>query len=67
MTKEAPGALDPEEVAEQTLHALGKTQLITPGAVNKLARFFLGRLLPRATAIRIIGDSTRAAAAAAKS
>jgi short-subunit dehydrogenase len=66
MTKDAPGTLDPEEVSEQTLKALGKTQLVSPGGINKLARFFMGRLVPRATAIRIIGDATKAANAAAK-
>ena len=52
MTKRAPGTLPPIEVANQSLDALGKGPLISPGLVNKLALFLLGRLLPRTSAIR---------------
>src|SRR6185503_533147 len=57
--KEAPGVLDPEVVAARTLEALGHGPLVVPGRVNQLARFLLGRLLPRASAVRTMAGSTR--------
>lgn len=57
-TKEAPGTLEAAEVAEQTLAALGHGPSFVPGATNRLARFFLGRLVPRRTAIGIMARST---------
>ncbi len=56
--KPAPGTLDAKEVAEQTLNALGKGPIIVPGAVNKLARFVLMRLLSRRAAIAIMSHNT---------
>ena len=55
-TKDAPGTLDPVEVAEQTLAAIGRGPVVVPGRVNKLARFFLGRMLSRRAAVRIMGQ-----------
>jgi short-subunit dehydrogenase len=55
----APGALTPEQVAEKTLKALGKRPVFVPGAINKLARFFLMRLMPRKLAIKIMAANTR--------
>jgi hypothetical protein len=45
-------------VAEQTLNALGKGPIIVPGAVNKIARFTLMRLLSRRAAIAIMAKNT---------
>ena len=56
---DAPGTLDASIVAEQTLTALGRGPHIVPGATNKLARFVMGRLLPRRTAIGIMARSTK--------
>jgi hypothetical protein len=56
---EAPGTLDAEAVADRTLSELGHGALFVPGAVNKLARFFMGRLLPRSSAVGIMEKSTR--------
>jgi short-subunit dehydrogenase len=56
---DAPGTLDPRDVAEAALDALGKGPLVVPGAVNRVARFILGRLLPRRRAIAIFERSTR--------
>jgi short-subunit dehydrogenase len=56
--KPAPGTLDAATVAEQTLRALGKGPIVIPGAVNKLARFTLTRLLSRRTAIAIMSQNT---------
>jgi hypothetical protein len=57
-TKGAPGTLKAEDVAEQTLKALGKGPVVIPGAVNKLARFTLMRLLSRRAAIAIMSQNT---------
>jgi short-subunit dehydrogenase len=56
--KPAPGTLEAGEVAEQTLRALGKGPIVIPGAVNKLARFMLTRLLSRRAAIAIMSKNT---------
>jgi uncharacterized protein len=57
--RDAPGTLDAAEVARGTLDALGHGPVVVPGAVNKLATLVLGRLLPRKSAIAIMGASTR--------
>ena len=57
-TNAAPGTLSAEQVVEQTLRALGKSPIIVPGAVNKIARFVMTRLLPRRSAITIMGKNT---------
>ena len=57
--KDAPGTLDADVVANATLDALGRGPVVVPGAVNRLARFVLGRLLPRRTAIDIFARSTK--------
>ncbi len=57
-SKEAPGTLDARDVAEPTLDAFGKGPIVSPGLTNKLARFVMGRLLPRRTQIAIMGRST---------
>ena len=57
--EEAPGTLDAAEVATRTLDALGSGPTYVPGAVNKLARFFLGRMLPRSAAVGIMDSNTK--------
>ena len=56
--KKAPGTLRADQVAEKTLKALGNTPTIIPGFTNKLARFFMGRLIPRKWAISIMKKNT---------
>jgi len=56
--KPAPGTLAPEDVAEQALNALGHGPIVIPGAVNKLGRFVLTRLLSRRAAIGIMSQNT---------
>ena len=56
--KPAPGTLAATQVAEQTLNALGKGPIVIPGAVNKIARFTLTRLLSRRAAIGIMSKNT---------
>ncbi len=55
--EEAPGILDARVVAERTLDALGHGPIVVPGGTNKLARFFLGRLLSRRRAVRIMENA----------
>ena len=57
--KEAPGTLDPNQVAERTLKALGKGPVVVPGRINQFARFLMGRLLPRRTAISLMKQNTK--------
>ena len=56
--KPAPGTMDAAAVAEQALNALGKGPIVIPGAVNKLGRFVLTRLLSRRAAIAIMAKNT---------
>lgn len=57
-TKPAPGTLKANEVAEQTLNALGRGPIIIPGAINKIGRFILTRVLSRKAAIDIMSKNT---------
>jgi len=51
--------MDPGPVVEETLRALGHKPSLVPGALNRLAAFFLVRLLPRRLAIRVMGRATK--------
>lgn len=57
--RDAPGMLDPMDVADQTLKALGRGPRFIPGLVNRAAAILTTRLLPRKAAINLIGRSTR--------
>ena len=57
-SKPAPGTLAPEQVAEQALNALGHGPIVIPGAVNKVGRFVLARLLTRRAAIALMSKNT---------
>lgn len=56
--KEAPGTLDARDVAEQTLHTLGRNPQVVPGLFNKMASWVMSRLLPRSLSIRIMKKNT---------
>ena len=56
--KKAPGTMTADDVAEQTLNALGKGPIVVPGAVNKIGKFVLTRLLTRKAAIGIMSKNT---------
>jgi short-subunit dehydrogenase len=56
-SRDAPGTLGPEVVVEAALAALGKGPVVTPGTTNKLASFALRRVLPRRSAVKIMGRS----------
>jgi uncharacterized protein len=62
--KDAPGTLDPEDVVEQTLRALGRGPVVIPGFVNRAANVVMSRLLPQRAAIAIMAGSTGSLAAA---
>jgi short-subunit dehydrogenase len=53
-----PGMISPEQVVAEALPKLGRTGVMIPGAFNRVASFFLRRVLPRRTAVRILGDRT---------
>jgi short-subunit dehydrogenase len=52
--------LEPDEVARKALRGLGRKALVVPGLLNRIALFFMGRLLPRTAAVGLIARSTRA-------
>ncbi len=56
--KEAPGALDPEQVVKSALCALGRKPVVIPGFINKMAAAVMTRLLPRGAAIALLAKST---------
>jgi short-subunit dehydrogenase len=56
--REAPGALDPEQVVKRALRALGRKPVVIPGFINKVAAAVMTRLLPRRMAIAILAKST---------
>lgn len=51
--------MEPESVATQALAALGSGPSMVPGWVNRGAAFFMGRLVPRGLAVKIMGAATR--------
>lgn len=57
--KDAPGTLDAENVAVNTLNALGNGPITVPGFTNKMIRFLMGRILPRKLAIKIMHNNTK--------
>ncbi len=57
--RDAPGALEPQEVAEEALRALGRKPTHIPGRFNRFASFVMRRLLPRKASVRVIGSHTR--------
>ena len=63
--KDAPGTLDPEDVVEQALRALGRGPVVIPGRLNRVANIFMSRFLPRRRAIAIMAGNTADLAQAA--
>jgi short-subunit dehydrogenase len=55
----APGELEPEQVVEAALTALGRGPLVIPGRFNRLASLLMRRMLPRRRTISIMGARTR--------
>lgn len=55
----APKAQQPEAVVIESLRMLGKKPSFIPGTGNKMAAFFMQKLLSRKMAVRIMGDNTK--------
>lgn len=55
----AATTLTPDAIAREALAALGRGPSVTPGASVKLAAFFMRRIMPRASAIRMLGRVMR--------
>ena len=55
----APAVQTPDDVVRECFDKLGKKPSFISGRGNKLAGFFMHRLLPRKIAINIMGDNTR--------
>ena len=55
----APGTMTPDEVARETLDALGKGPRVVPGALNRFFAVLFDRVLPRKTAIRLMAENTK--------
>jgi hypothetical protein len=51
--------MEPDDVARRALDALGRGPTTVAGALNRVAAFAFGRLLPRRTSIGIMGRATR--------
>jgi short-subunit dehydrogenase len=54
-----PRVLKPEEVVSECFKKLGKRPSYITGRGNRLATFFMQKILPRKIAINIMGDTTR--------
>lgn len=55
----APRVQAPEEVVKECFEKLGTVPSFVTGSGNKLATFFMQRLMPRSMAVRIMGDTAR--------
>jgi len=55
----APRVLSPEEVVKDCFKQLGKKPSVITGRGNRIASFFMQKVLPRKMAINIMGDTTR--------
>jgi short-subunit dehydrogenase len=53
--------MEPAAVAEEALAALGRTPSMVPGRANQLAAGLLQRLLPRRSAVTVMGRASRSA------
>ncbi|NUP34600.1 MAG: SDR family NAD(P)-dependent oxidoreductase, partial [Streptomycetaceae bacterium] len=58
-TKRAPGTVDPETVVAAAFRALGKRPVTVPGGLMRVSAAFMRRVLPRRTAITIMGNASK--------
>ena len=49
-----PGTMTPRSVAQQTLAALGRKNLLIPGLKNRISSFFMRRCIPRSMAVSLM-------------
>ncbi|HKT03244.1 MAG TPA: SDR family NAD(P)-dependent oxidoreductase [Rugosimonospora sp.] len=59
MSRPAPGTVTPEVVAETALRSLGRGPRVVPGALMRFSAPVMSRLLPRRTAITLMGRSSQ--------
>jgi short-subunit dehydrogenase len=55
----APAVQNPRELVRECFRQLGKKPSYITGRGNRIASFFMHRVLPRKMAVRIMGDNTR--------
>jgi short-subunit dehydrogenase len=55
----APKTQLPDEVVNECLNYIGKGPSLITGSGNRLASFFMQKVLPRKTAVKIMGNTTR--------
>ena len=53
-----PGMIEPQQVVEEALFALGRGPSMVPGAFNRFASFAMRRLMSRAMAVQLMGNRT---------
>ena len=58
-TRDAPGTIDPYEVAQQTLAGLRRGPRVVPDLMNRIASFSMKRLPPRKLGVRLMAANTR--------
>jgi uncharacterized protein len=58
-TRLTPKAMAVEPVVAEALNALGSRPSVIPGRVNKLAGFFVGRIMPRPRSVAFMGRTMR--------
>lgn len=51
--------MDPAQVAEEALNALGRQPYVIPGRMNRFASFFMRHLLPRKVGIKFMGKTLK--------
>jgi hypothetical protein len=54
-----PGEIEPAQVVKEALGKLGRAGVMIPGRFNRFASFLMRRVLPRGTAVGILGNRTR--------
>lgn len=54
-----PGMIEPAQVVDEALARLGRAGVMIPGRFNRFASFLMRRVLPRGTAVGILGKRTR--------
>jgi hypothetical protein len=57
--KKVPMSLEPVVVAREAIAGLGRKRVVVPGAMGKIARFMMGRLMSRGATVKMMGRSTR--------
>jgi short-subunit dehydrogenase len=59
MRRPAPGTVDPDQVAEAALRALGRRPRTVPGGLMRVSSVLMSRVLPRRAAIALMARGSR--------